>query len=142
MTTVLTPPGRRARTARSGTLRRRRPPLLSGAGTLLVLLLALLGPLAAPHSPTAQLAAPFQEPDGQFLLGTDVLGRDVLSRVLSGGRTIVPTALAGTAAAAVGVAAGVLAAMVSRRLGDLPLSCIFPYQSASPQPACAVWNWP
>ncbi|MGX1516289.1 ABC transporter permease subunit [Streptomyces collinus] len=125
MTTVLTPPPRRARPSRPGTPARRRPPLFTAAITLLVLLLALLGPLAAPHSPTAQLAAPFQQPDGQFLLGTDVLGRDVASRVLGGGRTIVLTALAGTAAAgAVGLAAGVLAAMVSRRLGDLLVRCV------------------
>ncbi|MGV9910438.1 ABC transporter permease subunit [Streptomyces tendae] len=125
MTTVLTPPPRRARPSRPGTPARRRPPLFTAAITLLVLLLALLGPLAAPHSPTAQLAAPFQQPDEQFLLGTDVLGRDVASRVLGGGRTIVLTALAGTAAAgAVGLAAGVLAAMVSRRLGDLLVRCV------------------
>ncbi|MFD7563128.1 ABC transporter permease subunit [Streptomyces tendae] len=125
MTTVLTPPPRRARPSRPGTPARRRPPLFTAAITLLLLLLALLGPLAAPHSPTAQLAAPFQQPDGQFLLGTDVLGRDVASRVLGGGRTIVLTALAGTAAAgAVGLAAGVLAAMVSRRLGDLLVRCV------------------
>ncbi|AIV32788.1 ABC transporter permease subunit [Streptomyces sp. MPA0124] len=125
MTTVLTPPGRRARIARPGPAGRPRPPLLAGLGTGLILLLALLGPLAAPHSPTEQLAAPFQQPDGRFLLGTDVLGRDVTSRVLSGGRTIVLTALAGTAAAgAVGVTAGVLAAMASRRLGDLLLRCV------------------
>ncbi|MFG3214587.1 ABC transporter permease subunit [Streptomyces tendae] len=125
MTTVLTPPPRRARPSRPGTPARRRPPRFTAAVTLLVLLLALLGPLAAPHSPTAQLAAPFQQPDGQFLLGTDVLGRDVASRVLGGGRTIVLTALAGTAAAgAVGLAAGVLAAMVSRRLGDLLVRCV------------------
>ncbi|MFD5222702.1 ABC transporter permease subunit [Streptomyces tendae] len=125
MTTVLTPPPRRARPSRPGTPARRRPPLVTGAVTLLVLLLALLGPLAAPHSPTAQLAAPFQQPDGQYLLGTDVLGRDVASRVLGGGRTIVLTALAGTAAAgAVGLTAGVLAAMVSRRLGDLLVRCV------------------
>ncbi|MET8667681.1 ABC transporter permease subunit [Streptomyces tendae] len=125
MTTVLTPPPRRARPSRAGTPARRRPPLFTAAITLLLLLLALLGPLAAPHSPTAQLAAPFQQPDGQFLLGTDVLGRDVASRVLGGGRTIVLTALAGTAAAgAVGLAAGVLAAMVSRRLGDLLVRCV------------------
>ncbi|MEW5351072.1 MULTISPECIES: ABC transporter permease subunit [unclassified Streptomyces] len=125
MTTVLTPPGGRMRTGRPGTPRRRRPPLITGAATLLVLLFALLGPLFAPHSPTAQLAAPFQQPDGRFLLGTDVLGRDVASRVLAGGRAIVLTALAGTAAAgAVGTAAGVLAALVSRRLGDLLLRCV------------------
>ncbi|MFF0647086.1 ABC transporter permease subunit [Streptomyces tendae] len=125
MTTVLTPPSRRARPSRPGAPARRRPPLFTAAVTLLVLLLALLGPLAAPHSPTAQLAAPFQQPDGRFLLGTDVLGRDVASRVLGGGRTIVLTALAGTAAAgAVGLTAGVLAAMVSRRLGDLLVRCV------------------
>ncbi|MFI9604892.1 ABC transporter permease [Streptomyces sp. NPDC052043] len=125
MTTVLTPPRRRARAARPGTPGRRRPPLLTAAGTVLLLLLAVLGPLAAPYSPTAQLAAPFQPPDGHFLLGTDVLGRDVASRVLSGGRTLVLTALAGTAAAgAVGITAGVLAAMVSRRLGDLLVRCV------------------
>lgn len=44
MTTVLTPPGRRARTAGTGPARRPRPPLLTGLGTLLILLLALLGP--------------------------------------------------------------------------------------------------
>ncbi|MER7054160.1 ABC transporter permease subunit [Streptomyces sp. NPDC000351] len=125
MTTVLTPPRRRGRPGPSGAPGHRRPPMFTGVVTLLVLLLALLGPLAAPHSPTAQLAAPFQQPDGQFLLGTDVLGRDVASRVLGGGRAIVLTALAGTAAAgAAGMTAGVLAAMVSRRLGDLLVRCV------------------
>ncbi|MDT0429929.1 MULTISPECIES: ABC transporter permease [Streptomyces] len=125
MTTVLPPPSRRTRPPRTGTPRYRRPPLLTCAGTLLLLLLALLGPLVAPYSPTAQLAAPFQPPDGRFLLGTDVLGRDVASRVLGGGRSIVLTALAGTAAAgAIGMAVGVLAAMVSRRLGDLLVRCV------------------
>lgn len=123
MTTALTPRRRPGTPARRSA--RRRPPLLLGAATLLVVLLALLGPLVPPHSPTAQLAAPFQQPDGAFPLGTDVLGRDVASRVLGGGRTIVLTALAGTAAAgAVGMAAGVLAAMVSRRLGDLLVRCV------------------
>ncbi|MET9145417.1 ABC transporter permease subunit [Streptomyces sp. NPDC004042] len=125
MTTVLTPPGRRLRAERPGAPRRRRPPLITAAATLLVLLLALLGPLVAPHSPTARLAAPFEQPGGRFLLGTDVLGRDVASRVLAGGRTIVLTALAGTTAAgAVGTAAGVLAPLASRRLGDLLLRCV------------------
>ncbi|MBZ6291934.1 ABC transporter permease subunit [Streptomyces olivaceus] len=123
MTTALTP--RRSSGTPARRSARRRPPLLLGAATLLVVLLALLGPLVPPHSPTAQLAAPFQRPDGAFPLGTDVLGRDVASRVLGGGRTIVLTALAGTAAAgAVGMTAGVLAAMVSRRLGDLLVRCV------------------
>ncbi|AUA17029.1 ABC transporter permease subunit [Streptomyces sp. SID8382] len=118
MTTVMTR-GRRPRPVGPGA-RRRRPPLFAGTGALLIILLALLGPPAAPHSPTAQLGAPFQQPGGEFLLGTDILGRDVASRVLSGGRTIVLIATAGTAVAGVaGVFAGVLAAMVSRRFGDV-----------------------
>ncbi|MGW6740678.1 ABC transporter permease subunit [Streptomyces sp. NPDC055025] len=123
MTTVTTP-GQRSRPAGHGA-RRRRPPFLTGAGALLIVLVALLGPLAAPHSPTAQLAAPFQEPGGEFLPGTDILGRDVASRVLSGGRTIVLIAMAGTAVAGVfGMCAGVLAGMVSRRLGDFVVRCV------------------
>lgn len=104
---------------------RQGPPYLIGGVTLLVLLLALLGPLMAPYGPSEQLGAPFQQPGGGFLLGTDVLGRDVVSRVLSGGRTIVIVAVAGTALAGViGVVAGVLAAMVSRRFGDLVLRAV------------------
>src|SRR5688572_19423987 len=78
---------------------RQGPPYLIGGVTLLVLLLALLGPLMAPYGPSEQLGAPFQQPGGGFLLGTGVLGRDVVSRVLSGGRTIVIVAVAGTALA-------------------------------------------
>lgn len=118
-------PTRRARPAGRRAPRGRLPLVLLGTGTLVVVLLALLGPLAVPHSPTARLGAPFQRPDADFLLGTDVLGRDVASRVLAGGRTLVLTALAGTAAAgAVGLTAGVLAAMASRRLGDLLVRCV------------------
>ncbi|EGG47098.1 ABC transporter permease subunit [Streptomyces griseoaurantiacus] len=118
-------PTRRARPIGRRTPRGRLPLVLLVMATLVVVLLALLGPLAVPHSPTALLGAPFQQPDAEFPLGTDALGRDVVSRVLAGGRTLVLTALAGTAAAgAVGLTAGVLAAMASRRLGDLLVRCV------------------
>jgi peptide/nickel transport system permease protein len=58
-------------------------------GTCFMLLIAFVGPFFAPHSPTALLGAPFSGPSGEFPLGTDFLGRDVLSRVLYGGRTVV-----------------------------------------------------
>jgi ABC-type dipeptide/oligopeptide/nickel transport system permease subunit len=64
------------------------------AGAVLVLLVtctALLGPLLSPHSPDEQFATglsalglPRQPGDG-YLLGTDTLGRDELSRLLHGG---------------------------------------------------------
>jgi peptide/nickel transport system permease protein len=60
-----------------------------------VVLIGLLGPFFAPHPPAALLGAPFSPPSARFPLGTDVLGRDVLSRVLCGGRTVI--ALAGSA---------------------------------------------
>jgi peptide/nickel transport system permease protein len=76
-----------------------------------MLLIALFGPFIAPHSPTALLGAPFAGPSSRFPLGTDFLGRDVLSRVLWGGRTVV--LLAGVATvigylvgASIGLAAG------------------------------------
>src|SRR5690348_6466568 len=51
----------------------------------LVLLIAALGPVVAQHSPTALVGPALSPPSSQFPLGTDTLGRDVLSRVLFGG---------------------------------------------------------
>ncbi|MFI7650397.1 ABC transporter permease subunit [Micromonospora sp. NPDC049460] len=78
------------------------------AGT--VLGLALFGSLLAPHDPTAPLGAPWSPSGGGNLLGTDALGRDVLSRVLAGGRHLTLTAgAAALVAAAIGIAGGLLA---------------------------------
>ena len=50
-------------------------------------LVALCAPLLAPHDPSAlHLDAVLMPPGGDFPLGTDALGRDVLSRLLYGGR--------------------------------------------------------
>ncbi|MGX1777488.1 ABC transporter ATP-binding protein/permease [Nocardia brasiliensis] len=65
------------------------------ATALAVLLVALAGPFFAPYSPTAAHGRPFQPPSARHLLGTDVVGRDVLSRVLHGGLSLV--AIAGLA---------------------------------------------
>ena len=55
---------------------------------VLVLLIALLAPLLAPHDPTQQyLDDVFQRPSGEYILGTDHLGRDILSRLLYGAQT-------------------------------------------------------
>jgi peptide/nickel transport system permease protein len=67
--------------------------------TVSVLFIAIFGPFLAPHPPAALLGPPFQGPDAAFPLGTDVLGRDVLSRVLCGGRTVVGYATIATAIA-------------------------------------------
>jgi peptide/nickel transport system permease protein len=73
---------------------------------LLVALVAVIGPFVVPHSSSALVTKTFAKPSGQFPLGSDFLGRDVLSRVLDGGWLLLLMALAATA---LGVAAGTIA---------------------------------
>src|ERR1700726_511337 len=54
----------------------------------LVILSAILAPWLAPHDPLLLAPAQRLKPaSAQFLLGTDGYGRDLLSRILYGGRT-------------------------------------------------------
>jgi len=99
-------------------------------------LMALLAPFAAPFDPLATLQ-PFAEPgtaytegEGVFWLGTDQLGRDILSRIVWGARTVLLYALLATASAyvlgiAMGLAAGYLRGWtddVLSRISDIILS--------------------
>ena len=80
------------------------------AGSLLLLALIVIGPFVAPHDPAGIAGIPLQPPSRQYLLGTDSLGRDVLSRVLWGGRSIVGLAALATGIAyVVGASIGLLA---------------------------------
>jgi peptide/nickel transport system permease protein len=75
-----------------------------------ILLVAFFGFLFAPHSPTEIVGLPLQKPSAAHWLGTDALGRDVLSRYLDGGRTLVIVAFAATVLAyVVGVSFGMAA---------------------------------
>jgi peptide/nickel transport system permease protein len=88
--------------------------------TAFVVLLALVGPLAAPYDPAAVVGLPYSPPSWQHLLGTDYLGHDVLSRVLWGGRSVVWMAFAGaTLGVAVGAAIGLLAGYSRSGLDDV-----------------------
>ena len=100
------------RFARSGT------GVVGATVLVFVLLVALFGPFVAPHPPGRPIGIPYEGPSAEALLGTDFLGRDVLSRVLWGGRSVI--ALAGLSvliAYAGGLAVG-LAAGYSRGLLD------------------------
>jgi peptide/nickel transport system permease protein len=59
-----------------------------GAAVLIfAVVVAVLAPMLAPHSPTAiEVAEKFTPPFGKQILGTDELGRDVLSRLIFGAR--------------------------------------------------------
>jgi peptide/nickel transport system permease protein len=80
------------------------------------LLVALIGPLLAPHGVGAIVSNEvFDRISTQHWLGTDYLGRDMLSRVLYGARFTVGLALAAALLASVsGTALGVFAAVSGR----------------------------
>lgn len=102
-----------------GTLKRRAGARLWLSGIWLggMALLALFAPLISPHDPLAQdlfagRLPPFwvEGADPAYLLGTDSLGRDVLSRIIHGARIAFSVALvAGIATALVGSLLGLLA---------------------------------
>jgi peptide/nickel transport system permease protein len=128
-------PRRRAR-ARS---RRRRFPYVPVTVWSIVILCALASPLLAPHDPTAQsLTARLQPPfflDGgstSHLLGTDNLGRDVLSRLIYGARvTVIVAVLAVTLAAAIGTVVGLIAGYYGKWVDTL-LMRVVDFQVALP----------
>jgi peptide/nickel transport system permease protein len=107
-----------ARTARA------QPLLAAGAGIAVIwALLAIGAPLFAPHDPLAQQFERFAAPSGAHLLGTDELGRDVLSRVIYGARVSLPLAallvvlsvlVGGTLGALAGYVGGVVDTLIMR----------------------------
>jgi ABC-type dipeptide/oligopeptide/nickel transport system permease subunit len=90
-----------------------------GLGILAVVVgIALFGPFFAPEPPDRPVGVPFDRPSGEALLGTDFLGRDVLSRLLWGGRSVLGLAGLATLLAYAGGTAIGLAAGYSRSLLD------------------------
>ena len=83
----------------------------------LVTLAAIFAPLLAPADPRIQdLSAVLQSPSSSHVLGTDELGRDVLSRLLYGARVSLLAGLEGTGIAiALGVVPGLIAGYAGRR---------------------------
>lgn len=92
----------------------------------LLVVLAVLAPWISPQDPTAQtLSATDTAPtwlggEGGYLLGTDSLGRDVLSRVLHGLRlSLFVGIVAATVSAALGLTLGILAGWYEDTLGKV-----------------------
>ncbi|MEU1305582.1 ABC transporter permease [Streptomyces shenzhenensis] len=78
----------------------------------LLVTLALAGPWLTPHAVDKPVTMPFGEPGHGALLGGDQLGRDVLSRLLAGGRELVLSALLiGVVVTAVAAVVGTIGAL-------------------------------
>ena len=116
---------------------RRDPTALIGLGLIVVLVLvAIFGPLIAPHNPNYQFANGLNAeglpvpPSREFPLGTDTLGRDLLSRIIYGARIsltvgVVANAIAIGVGTGVGLVAGYFGGLtetVLMRLTDVMLA--------------------
>jgi len=105
----------------------RNLPWLSVGIIAAMLFMAIFAPLISPHSPIDQslpekLIPPVWEEGGtaKYILGTDIFGRDVLSRLFYGARvSMIVTALALLVGGGVGLAIGIVSGYVGGRLDSL-----------------------
>lgn len=74
---------------------------------LLIVVMAIAGPWLHPVNPFDMVGRPYSKPFGEFLLGTDVSGRDILAGIIQGA----PVSLL------IGVAASLVATIVGVALG-------------------------
>ena len=98
-------------------LRRNRAAMVGLALILLFVIIAIGAPLLAPFSPTKGSAARidhFQLPSARHLLGTDIQGRDVLSRIMWGARSSLWVAVLSVA---VGLSLGLIYGAISGFVG-------------------------
>ncbi len=95
-------------------LLRQRNVVIGGTIVLIVAAIALLAPWITPHPiDETDLLNPWLRPDPEFLLGTDRLGRDILSRLIVGSRTSLSVAAAVLAITlVVGITLGMIAGYV------------------------------
>ena len=101
-----------------GLLRASQLAWIGAALVLFWIAVALTAPMLAPFPPARSLV-PMAPPGPEFLLGTDNLGRDVLSRIVFGARTVLVYAPLATLSAYVfGVLAGLVAGYRGGAVGD------------------------
>ena len=94
----------------------RAKPLGIIGGVIIVIAVAVSigAPFIAPYDPREFVGAKFEPPNSETILGTDALGRDVLTRVMYGGRL---SLFVGLIAVFAGVTVGLLVAMLSGYAG-------------------------
>ena len=105
----------------------KRAPLTAWFGLIVItiyLILALFAPLIAPYGQAEIVGNQFDPWSGQFVFGTDQIGRDMLSRLIYGARNtigiaVVTTGLAFTIGGLLGLLASVLGGWVDQLLGRL-----------------------
>lgn len=91
--------------------------MLLGLGLVMLAIMVIVtvfAPWIAPFNPSATSADSLAGPSALHWLGTDLIGRDVLSRLITGGRT---TLLITTVAVSIALVAGLILGLVSGYIG-------------------------
>ena len=97
---------------------RQRPLGVLGAVLVaLVLIVAFAAPLLAPYDPKELVGSRLESPSSSFLLGTNTLGQDVLSRTIHGAQISIAV---GMSASILGVGMGVFLGIISGYFGGWP----------------------
>jgi len=101
-------------------LAKNRSAMIGVAILSVVVVLAASAPVVFPGSPFRRVDRPFQPPFGQWVFGTDVLGRDVAAGLAHGARTSLLIGLLATSVAVVvGTVIGGLAGYHGGRVDDV-----------------------
>ncbi|MFT3853431.1 MAG: ABC transporter permease [Ilumatobacteraceae bacterium] len=110
------PHGRRGHRTLRRWMRQERAGIVAMSFLALVVLVAVFAPVVAPYDPLAQdVPNRLARPSGAHWLGTDDVGRDVLSRLIFGARTSLWAAVLAVAVAAViGIPVGLVAGYAGR----------------------------
>lgn len=100
--------------------------LVGGIILLILIFLAIFAPWIAPHSYSYQnLELGAQPPSSDFLLGTDTLGRDLLSRILYGARVSLLVGFVATGVALIiGVSWGIVAGYFGGRVDSIMMRIV------------------
>jgi peptide/nickel transport system permease protein len=120
-------------------LRRDRAALLGGAIVVLLVIGALLAPLIAPFDPNVRfrdgisdLGQPLPA-GGKYLLGTDALGRDMLSRLIWGGQlSLLIGVTANSLAVALGLVLGATAGYLQGAIGQVIMRAVDVFMAFPP----------
>jgi peptide/nickel transport system permease protein len=93
----------------------RKPTISAWIGMAIVvgfIFMAIFAPWIAPYGEAAVVGDTWASPSGSFWLGTDNIGRDMLSRIIFGARTTISVALMATILSfAIGMCAGLFASI-------------------------------
>ncbi len=82
-----------------------------------VVAVAIFGRYFAPHDPNVPVTVPLAPPSSHYWLGTDFLGRDVFSRLLYGGRSVITLAALATGLGyLIGMSVGLIAGFSRSRV--------------------------